>query len=70
MYEKPYIPDQQKTHAEPAGGEKRRKRIMKRKVLSLLTAMALTVSALAGCGSSDSESAGDAKTEEAAETEE
>ena len=43
---------------------------MKRKVLSLLTAMALTVSALAGCGSSDSESAGDAKTEEAAETEE
>ena len=43
---------------------------MKRKVLSLLTAMALTVSALAGCGSSDSESAGDAKTEEAAENEE
>ena len=43
---------------------------MKRKVLSLLTAMALTVSVLAGCGSSDSESAGDAKTEEAAETEE
>ena len=45
-------------HGSVTKQQRRKRRIMKKKVVSLLAAMALAVTALAGCGSNDAATTG------------